>query len=144
MSRFFVDTGDGVHYVETEDKAKKLAAKCLAEFRECARIEGEWRDEVESVCWGAMVEYVTAVAVGDSGDYTDYQLRPDWEAISAETAQATRERHEEAMLTELTKSRARVSELEAFLIAVAKICRHLAKSRQGAELGRMVARWKCE
>jgi len=76
MNRFFVDTGDGVHFVETEKQARKLAAGCLAEFRECARLEGEWRDEVDSICWGEIRESVNGVAVDGDEDYTDYQLRP--------------------------------------------------------------------
>jgi hypothetical protein len=73
MKRFFVDTGDGVHYVSTEEEARKLAAGCLAEFRECARLEGEWRDEVESVCWGELRQSATAFSVGDN-EGVDFQM----------------------------------------------------------------------
>jgi len=76
MNRFFVDTGDGVHFVGTEEEARKLAAGCLAEFRECARLEGEWRDEVDSICWGEIRETAKAVSAGKDGEYTDYQLKP--------------------------------------------------------------------
>lgn len=78
MARFFVETGDGVQFVATEAEARTLAAGCLAELRECARLEGEWRDEVELICWGPVQEQVKAVAVGDGGDYTDYQLKAEW------------------------------------------------------------------
>jgi hypothetical protein len=75
MTRFFVDTGDGVHFVDTEAEARKLAAGCLAEFRECSRVDGEWPQEVEQVCWGEIREQVKAIYAGENNEYTDYELK---------------------------------------------------------------------
>jgi len=77
MKRFFVDTGDdGVEFVDTEKEARERAAECLEQHRNAARLEGEWRDEVDMICWGEIRESVKAVAVDGDEDYTDYQLRP--------------------------------------------------------------------
>jgi hypothetical protein len=75
MRRFFVDTGDGIEFKATEAEAKQLAAESLDFWRKRAISEGEWDDEVDHVCWGEIREKVKAVAVGENGDYTDYQLR---------------------------------------------------------------------
>jgi hypothetical protein len=48
----------------------------LEQHRNAARIEGEWRDEVDSICWGEIRETSKAVFAGEDGEYTDYQLRP--------------------------------------------------------------------
>ena len=77
MRRFFVDTGDdGVEFVDTEKEARERAAECLEQQRTAARIEGEWRDEVDSICWGEIRETAKEVSAGEDGEYTDYQLRP--------------------------------------------------------------------
>ena len=73
---FFVDTGDGIEFRNTEDAARQLAAESLEFWKKRARTEGEWDDEVDRVCWGEIREKVKAVAVGEGGDYTEYQLRP--------------------------------------------------------------------
>lgn len=96
MTLFFIDTGDCIEFKKTEAEARALAQEALEFWKKRARDEGEWDDEVDRVCWGPVQEKVKAVVVGDGGDYTEYQLRPNWEAIAAETAHATRERHEEA------------------------------------------------
>lgn len=75
MGRFFVDTGDGIHFLNTEEEAKSEAEKALAFWRDKAGCDGEWDDNVDQICWGEIREQVRAVAVGDGGDYTDYQLR---------------------------------------------------------------------
>jgi hypothetical protein len=76
MARFFVDTGDGIEFKKTEAEAKALAAESLEFWKKRARDNGEWDDEVGRVCWGPVQEKVEAVAVGDFGYYTEYQLRP--------------------------------------------------------------------
>jgi len=76
MALFFIDTGDGIEFKNTEAEAKALAAESLEFWKKRARDAGEWDDEVDRVCWGPVQEKVKAVAVGDGGDYTEYQLRP--------------------------------------------------------------------
>jgi len=76
MWRFFVDTGDGIEFKDTEAEARQLASESLEFWKQRARDVGEWDDEVDRVCWGKICEKVKAVAVGDGGDYKDYQLKP--------------------------------------------------------------------
>ena len=75
MARYFINTGDGFEFASTEEEARKVATEAIDFWRRAAIDDGEWDDEITSVFWGEIRERVMAVAVGDDGEYTDYQLR---------------------------------------------------------------------
>lgn len=66
MGRFFVDTGDGIEFCETEQDAKQQAQKALDYWREDARTSGEWPDEIAEVCWGEVKQVANMT---DAGEY---------------------------------------------------------------------------
>lgn len=74
MPRYFVNTGDGIEYRDTEEEARKLADESIEFWREHARRYGEWSDEVETVCWGQMIETSKLKPCGETG--ADYLLKP--------------------------------------------------------------------
>lgn len=51
--RWFAYSQDGgVEFFPTEDEAKARAEELLAEDRDFARINREWSEDAESICWG--------------------------------------------------------------------------------------------
>jgi hypothetical protein len=66
MSRYFVDTGDGIEFCDTEEAAKEQALKALAYWREESRTSNEWCDQIAEVCWG---EVRQVASLNDSGEY---------------------------------------------------------------------------
>jgi hypothetical protein len=74
MARFFINTGDGIEYRDTEDEARKLANESLEFWRKEARHAGEWHDEVGTVYWGQVIETAKFKQIEDDGG--DYVLEP--------------------------------------------------------------------
>jgi hypothetical protein len=69
--RFFVDTGDGIEYCETQDQAIALAERAIEHWRE--HCDPEWPDEVESVCWGQVMGESVMVEI-DGIAFVGYRL----------------------------------------------------------------------
>jgi len=78
MKRFFINTGDGFEFADTEEEAKKAATEAIEFWRRDAIGSGEWDSEVSSVYWGEIRERALEIAVEteDESDRCDYQLRP--------------------------------------------------------------------
>lgn len=74
MARFFINTGDGIEYRDTEEEARNLANESLEFWRRDARGSGEWSDEVGTVYWGQVIE--TAKFKQLAEDAGDYVLEP--------------------------------------------------------------------
>lgn len=75
MKKYFsYDENEGFVLHETADLARKQAQAGLDSERRAAHSDGEWYDEVKTICWGNITEYtaeVTAIT-----DWIDYILRP--------------------------------------------------------------------
>lgn len=71
VMRFFVNTGDGVEYCDTQEEAIALAQKAIDEWRDCC--DPEWPEEVENVCWGPVLGESTMIDIED-GQYANYEL----------------------------------------------------------------------
>lgn len=72
MGRFFVDTGDGIHFLDNEEEAKAEAEKALAFWREKSVSDGEWDEQAERVCWG---EIRQESVPNYEGPFCDYVLK---------------------------------------------------------------------
>jgi hypothetical protein len=70
--RFFVDTGAGIEYCETQSQAIALAEQAIEHWRE--QCDPEWPDEVDSVCWGEVKGESVPVALQD-GECFDWVMR---------------------------------------------------------------------
>lgn len=68
---YFVDTGEGVEYYDTEAEAKKSAEDWIDEYR--TNGDGEWDTAVERICWGVVREYACPMVHAVEG-YVDYKL----------------------------------------------------------------------
>lgn len=68
MRNFFVSTGEEICYVETEAEARRMAEESIAFYRQLAADDDEWRDEVEEVAYGQILQ--RAVMSGHQWDYT--------------------------------------------------------------------------
>lgn len=78
MERYFVNTGDGVEYRNTESDARELALKSLESWRERARQSGEWDEEAEQVCWGKIEEVAVPMPCGDDSGSCDLLLSSEF------------------------------------------------------------------
>jgi hypothetical protein len=67
MDRYFVNTGDGIEYRNTEQDARRLAIRSLESWRERARQSGEWDDEADEVCWGRLEQVAIPLPASDDG-----------------------------------------------------------------------------
>jgi len=74
MERYFVNTGDGIEYRNTEEDARDLARKALESWRENARQNGEWNEEAEHVFWGKIQEVAVPMPSGDDSGSCDFLL----------------------------------------------------------------------
>jgi hypothetical protein len=70
-TRFFVDTGKGIEYCETQEQAIALAEQAIEHWRE--QCDPEWPDEVDSVCWGQVMGESVMVEI-DGGAFAEYRL----------------------------------------------------------------------
>lgn len=70
---YYYDPEDGFVQVSTEEEARSRAAEAIDLYRDDARFDGEWPDDVEHVCWGRIVECATEAEDGE--DSVDYELR---------------------------------------------------------------------
>lgn len=55
--RYFVDTGEGIEYHETEQAARESADANIDGWK--AYGGNEWPEEVKQVCWGVVIERAT-------------------------------------------------------------------------------------
>lgn len=69
---FSYDENEGFVLHETAEAAKKAAQSELDIHRDEAIKEGEWYDEVQTICWGELAETINKVI--DTGVAWDYQL----------------------------------------------------------------------
>jgi hypothetical protein len=69
--RFFVDTGDGVEYCETQAQAIALAKRAIEHWRGCC--DPEWPEEVDDVCWGE-VKGESMMVKNAGGAFVGYRL----------------------------------------------------------------------
>lgn len=67
MSKYFVDTGEGTEYHDTEESARQSAADWIAEY--CT--QPEWDEAVDRVCWGEVRQHSIGIP---RGDYWTYNL----------------------------------------------------------------------
>lgn len=78
VGRFFVNTGDGIEFVDSKQEAERLCDAAIAEYRSNAASDGEWCDDVEAVCWGIVMAKSEADYSQDCDDseidYCDYGL----------------------------------------------------------------------
>ena len=76
--RFFINTGDGFEFADTEEEARRAATEAIEFWRRDAIDSGEWDGEVSSVYWGEIRERAKEITVqaDDASDKCDYQLRP--------------------------------------------------------------------
>lgn len=72
MSRYFVNTGDGVEYYESLVEAETAAQNAIDGWRNCC--DPEWPEEVESVCYGKVLGQSEPMSV-DDGKYVSYYLK---------------------------------------------------------------------
>ena len=71
MSMFFVNTGDGFDFYNTEEEAIQAAQDAIDDWRDAC--DPEWPEEVENVCWGK----VLGTSIGhesEDGKYIEYEL----------------------------------------------------------------------
>ena len=69
--RFFVDTGDGFEYCDTQAEAIALAQKAIDNWRDCCN--PDWPEEVDRVSWGCVLGESEPVEI-ENGDYLNYKL----------------------------------------------------------------------
>ena len=75
MKRFFsYDENEGFVLHDTAESAKEAAQLELGIERDEAMKEGEWYDEVQTICWGELTENI--VLVKKSKTAWDYELSP--------------------------------------------------------------------
>ena len=76
MALYFVYSDDGMEWFDTAAEAKAIAQSIIDELRQEAW--DEWPDEVESVCWGQVLQSADSFLVPAShpeADATDYRLK---------------------------------------------------------------------
>jgi hypothetical protein len=76
--QFFINTGDGFEFADTEEEARKVATEAIEFWRQDAIDSGEWDSEVSSVYWGKIHERAKEIVLEtrEDSDKCDYQLRP--------------------------------------------------------------------
>lgn len=79
MTRYFVNTGDGVEYYDSLAEAETAAHNAIDGWRECC--DPEWPEEVESVCYGKVLGRSTQVPcqtglIAEEQKYVNYELHP--------------------------------------------------------------------
>lgn len=75
---FTWDKEDGFNIHTTEQHAKEYAEWLIEKWRDHAREEGEWAEEVEDVCYGRITHMTHAQRVeyeGDNCETVDYELK---------------------------------------------------------------------
>lgn len=70
--RYFVNTGDGVDFYDSREKAIAAAQNAIDGWRDCC--DPEWPEEVESVCWGPIAGESIPQHRGAEGEYLEYEL----------------------------------------------------------------------
>lgn len=70
--RFFVNTGEGIYYYDTQEEAVAAAEQAIKDWKTCC--DPEWPEEVEQVCWGAVLGETLAIESGENNEYVDYKL----------------------------------------------------------------------
>lgn len=70
MGLYFVYTGDGIEYHDTEAAARKSAEDWIDEYRTLP----EWDEAVDRVCWGDVRQQTKEITVGPEDEYVDYIL----------------------------------------------------------------------
>lgn len=78
VAYFSYSNDDGFVEHGTADEAKAQAEESIKDYRSAAMHDKEWPGEVDSVCWGAVLQKATAVDYSEeSGEEScDYELHP--------------------------------------------------------------------
>ena len=72
---FVVDVENNIEYFESEQEARTFVNMLLKEERELARLEGEWYEDIENICWGKVLGQVKCTKDEEGIDDDGYRRR---------------------------------------------------------------------